>query len=133
MLPINDIDDFDSDFEEEIETSNTYAICGDRITGYIDGLEAIKQAIYLILNTERFEYIIYSWDYGVELYDLFGEPIDFVKSELKRVIKEALEQDDRIIDVNDFVFEVRKKNILNVKFTVNSIFGDFESEKEVNF
>lgn len=133
MLPINDIDDFDSDFEEEIETSNTYAICGDRITGYIDGLEAIKQAVYLILNTERFEYIIYSWDYGVELYDLFGEPIDFVKSELKRVIKEALEQDDRIIDVNDFVFEVRKKNILNVKFTVNSIFGDFESEKEVNF
>ena len=100
MLPINDIDDFDSDFEEEIETSNTYAICGDRITGYIDGLEAIKQAVYLILNTERFEYIIYSWDYGVELYDLFGEPIDFVKSELKRVIKEALEQDDRIIDVN---------------------------------
>ncbi len=133
MLPINDIDDFDSDFEEEIETSNTYAICGDRITGYIDGIEAIKQAVYLILNTERFEYIIYSWDYGVELYDLFGEPIDFVKSELKRVIKEALEQDERIIDVNDFVFEVRKKNILNVKFTVNSIFGDFESEKEVNF
>ena len=133
MLPINDIDDFDSDFEEEIETSNTYAICGDRITGYIDGSEAIKQAVYLILNTERFEYIIYSWDYGVELYDLFGEPIDFVKSELKRVIKEALEQDERIIDVNDFVFEVRKKNILNVTFTVNSIFGDFESEKEVNF
>ncbi|MFQ8776837.1 MAG: DUF2634 domain-containing protein [Roseburia sp.] len=27
----------------------------------------MKQAIYNILNTERYQYIIFSWDYGVEL------------------------------------------------------------------
>lgn len=133
MLPINDIDDFGSDFEEEVETSNTYAICGNRIVGYVDNIEAVRQAVYLILNTERFEHIIYSWDYGVELWNLFGEPIDFVKSEIKRVIREALQQDDRIIDVTDFKFNVTKKKTLYTKFTVNSVFGDFESEKEVKF
>ena len=44
-----------------------------RISGECDGVEAVKQAIYNILNTERYQYIIYSWNYGVELKDLFWD------------------------------------------------------------
>ena len=83
MIPVHNIEIDDKEFEEEIEPSYTYAINEDRISGYIDGKEAIKQAIYLIINTERFEYIIYSWDYGIELQDLIGESISYVKSEVK--------------------------------------------------
>ena len=32
-----------------------------RISGYIDDKDAIVQAIYLILSTERYESLIYSW------------------------------------------------------------------------
>ena len=58
--------------------SKTYVmnIDGERITGTMtDDIEAVKQAIYKILNTERYQYPIYSWNYGVELADLFGKPI----------------------------------------------------------
>ncbi len=106
--------------------SRTYKINldKDRISGYTDDLDAIKQAIYLILSTERYQHIIYSWDYGVELLDLIGKPIPYVMSELPRRIKDALIQDDRISDVVDFEFQkVGKK--LNVTFKVITTLGNF--------
>ena len=106
MLPaVND--DLQKDFEIEEETSHTYKLDLDNstIAGYVDDLEAMKQAIYLILNIERYEYLIYSWNYGIELNDLYGQPIPFVLPELKRRITEALIQDSRILGVDNFSFE----------------------------
>ena len=102
----------------------------DRINGYTDSLDAIRQAIYLILNTERYVYPIYSWNYGVEFVDLVGKPIPYVMSEVPRRIKEALMQDDRIIDVKDFTFE-RNKSKLHATFVVVTNSGDITSELEV--
>ena len=102
----------------------------DRINGYVDGLEAIAQAVYLILSTERYEYIIYSWDYGVEFVDLIGQPMPYVMSELPRRIKEALVQDNRIDDVVDFKFEQHGKQ-LHTTFTVVSNVGNISTELEV--
>lgn len=116
--------------EEVTQPTKTYRIKDDRIVGFIDGIEALKQAIALILNTERYEYLIYSWNYGSELNGLIGTDKDIAESELKRRIKEALLQDDRIKNVDNFIFEYEKDSVL-VKFTVFSIYGYFESEKEV--
>ena len=102
-----------------------------RITDYIDDLDAIKQAIYLILSTERYQYIIYSWDYGVELVDLIGKPMPYVMAEVPRRVKEALIQDDRIEDVVDFEFTKKGKQ-LHVKFTVVSNIGNIPTELEVD-
>lgn len=134
MLPsiIDDIDSTDELFEEEIEPSYTHLITENRIIGYVDGLDAVKQAVYLILNIERYQYLIYSWDYGVELQDLMGEPISFVKSEIKRRITEALLVDDRIDSVENFIFDTPSKNVLHVEFTVNTIYGIINAETEVN-
>lgn len=102
----------------------------DRISGYIEELEAIKQAVYLILSTERYKHIIYSWDYGVELVDLYGKPIPYVMAELPRRIKEALIQDNRIEDVVDFTFD-KKSRTLTAHFTVVSTAGNLNTELEV--
>lgn len=102
-----------------------------RITGYINDLEAVKQAIYLILSTERYQYLIYSWDYGIELLDLIGKPMPYVIAEVPRRIKEALIQDNRIEDVIDFEFEKKGKQ-LHVKFTVVSNIGNIPTELEVD-
>ena len=75
------------------------------INGHVDELEAMHQVIYKILNTERYQYIIYSWDYGIETLDLFGEPISYVCPEIERRIIEALIQDDRIESVYNFEFD----------------------------
>lgn len=103
----------------------------DRINGYTDDTDAIKQAIYLILGTERYEFIIYSWDYGVEFVDLFGKPMPYVMSEVPRRITEALTQDDRITGCKDFEFEINK-NKLHTTFTVLTTSGDIPTELEVN-
>lgn len=113
--------------------NRTYKIVfnNDRISGYTDDLEALKQAVYLILSTERYQHIIYSWDYGVELLDLIGKPMPYVMAEVPRRIKEALTQDNRIEDVVNFEFEKRGKQ-LNVKFTVISNIGNIPTELEVD-
>ena len=103
------------------------------INGHCDQLEAMKQVVYKILNTERYKYIIYSWNYGVELMDLYGEPVSYVCSELQRRIKEALLQDDRITSVDDFEFDNSTRRTVKVTFTVRTVFGDVQGEKVVNF
>lgn len=131
MLPaVND--DLQKDFEIEEETSHTYKLDlnNSTIAGYVDDLEAMKQAIYLILNIERYEYLIYSWNYGIELNDLYGQPIPFVLPELKRRITEALVQDSRILGVDNFSFEINKGKV-HATFTVHTIFGDVEAERVV--
>lgn len=103
-----------------------------RIIGMCDGIEAIKQAVYNILHVERYQYIIFSWNYGVELKDLFGKPMDYAMSEVKRRITEALTQDDRIETVDGFLFETLGRGELHVTFTVHSIYGSFEETKGVD-
>lgn len=101
------------------------------IAGKCDGKEGLKQAVYKILSTERYENVIYSRNYGVELKDLFGQPVKTVISLIESRIKEALLQDDRITDVDGFIFDTSQKHKVSVTFTVHSELGDFEVLKEV--
>lgn len=103
---------------------------GDSISGYTDGLDAVKQAVFLILSVERYQYPIYSWDYGVELAGLFGKPIGYVQPELERRIQEALLQDDRIHKVDNFTF-TKERGKICASFTVHTAFGDLQAQKEV--
>lgn len=123
----------EQDFEIAALPSHTYKLNMEkaRSVDYTDGLEAVKQAVYKILLTERYDYVMYSGNYGIELKDLFGQPVSYVCPELERRITEALTWDDRIDSVSDFAFDLSKKGVVAVSFTVNSIFGSFDTEKEV--
>ncbi|MEW9093935.1 MAG: DUF2634 domain-containing protein [Clostridiaceae bacterium] len=122
----------DLEVEEIIEPTKTYKIDFEKakVIGVCDDVEALKQAIQLILNTERYEHLIYSWNYGSELKDLTGKDRDITESEIKRRISEALIQDERINNVDNFIFKYDKDGVI-VDFTVFSIYGDFEVTKEV--
>lgn len=130
MLPLSDKDILQID--KSTEPSNTFFIDFEkgRIYGFVDEKEAVKQAIMLILNTERYKFLIYSWNYGVELEELIGTHPDIVEDEVERLISEALLQDDRITAVYDFEFS-RNKDTLLVSFKVDSIYGDIDIETEV--
>ena len=134
MIPsINDI--LSVNLEVETQPSKNYKMYIEQnsIKGVCDELEAMKQVVYKILNTERYQYIVYSWNYGIELLDLYGEPISYVYPELERRIKEALIQDDRIEDVSDFKFELISKKEVKVTFAIYTIYGELQEEKVVNF
>lgn len=101
-----------------------------QVAGKCDELEAMKQAIYKIINTERYQYLIYSWNYGIELQDLIGQPIPYVYAELQRRITEALEQDDRILEVTNFNFSHNDEDVA-VTLKVSTIYGKTTVEKVV--
>ncbi|MCR8844051.1 DUF2634 domain-containing protein [Paenibacillus sp. SC116] len=128
-IPIMDIE---LELPEE-QTSRTYRldVQKGRITGFVDEIEAVKQAVFKVLQTERFVYLIYSWNYGIELNVVMGENEAVVRSELKRIVTEALLADERITDVTDFLIHMVDRRTAAVEFTVVSIFGQVRIEEEV--
>lgn len=102
--------------------------------GYVNGMcsnvNELKQSIYFMLRTERYQYVIYPWDYGFHSWDLFGKPISYVIPEVERRIKETLMSDNRITSVDNFRFDKNREN-LHVTFDVYCIFGNFESEVDL--
>lgn len=134
MIPSDNVF-LEQDFEIEELPTKTYKMnrTDNTVRGYSDELEAVKQAVYKILLTERYQYVMYSWDYGIETLDLYGQPIEYVCPELERRIEEALTWDDRIQSIDNFEFSIPQKDVIHVTFTVHTIFGDAEAEKEVNF
>lgn len=134
-------EEFDSDFEFDTEPSLTYAMKltddeneEDTFVGKIDDVAAIEQAILKLIHTERYEYEIYSWDYGIELNDLIGQQIPYVMSEVKQRIIDAVTADDRIESVEDFTVSQVERHVLFVTFTAVTAQGDeinIESEVEV--
>lgn len=124
----------DQDFEIEEQPSRTYKMDleGNTVRGFVDEQEAMKQAIFRILSTERYQYVIYPWWYGIETIDLYGEPVTYVCPELERRITEALEVDTRIISIGDFEHDISVKGVVHTTFTVRTIYGDIKAEREVN-
>jgi len=133
-------EELESDFSIESEPSLTYAmkLSGeengeDTFVGRVDDAKAVEQAILKMIGTERYEYEIYSWDYGVELQDLIGRPVSYAMSEVKRRITEALTSDDRIESVEDFAVEQASRHVLYCTFTAITVQGDeIGIESEVN-
>lgn len=119
--------------EELIEQTptRTYRIMNGRIAGWIDDLEAMRQAIEKVLLTERFAWPIYSDNYGIEIQDLVGQDYDLIKSEIERVVSEALLADDRIDAVDHFELTQTSRTALHLSFTVTTVFGSLAIEQEV--
>lgn len=125
---------FDTEFEviSSIDTTKTYKLSSDKIQGYTDDLEALRQAIYKVLSTEKYEYLIYGFSYGIDLKSLIGKDSVYVQIELKRRIKECLLQDERIQRVDSFSFVIMGDEML-CTFDVISIYGSLTIQQEVNF
>lgn len=107
-----------------MENTKTWGLSleNNRFVGKIDGVEAVRQAVYFILNTERFQYGIFSPNYGVELQDLIGVNRKYVDAVLEHRIKEALVQDTRIIGIGNFS-STWKRSTVTLTFTVVSQYG----------
>ena len=90
----------------------------------VSGIEALKIWIEKAIRTARYRWPIYSFQYGSELEDIFGSstPSAAVDSEIERVIRDALIYDNRIQDVNSFIFEA-DGDLLKVTFTVTTAQG----------
>lgn len=132
-----DIDEIEEETEQITKTYNIDFKSG-RITGKIEGIEAVKQAIVKILLTERFKNLIYTDDYGCEVKDtmMSDDNTDaFLESEIPELITDALSIDERILEVSNFEFdetdENSAKDALYISFDVATIYGDMAMAMEV--
>ena len=95
--------------------------------GMVDGLEAMKQAVFLALSVPRFQHAIFSWNYGHELEPLLGQANSaLLQVRAQEAVREALLQDDRITDVSEFEFS-RAGETMTLRFTVETTVGNVES------
>ena len=115
--------------QEQTYTDTTYKLSADKIEGFVDGLAALKQSIYKVLSTERYEYPIYSFSYGIAWKELIGAEQPYVRAEMKRMIQETLLRDYRILEVDGFEFTF-SGDICHCTFDVLSIYGETEIETE---
>ena len=111
---------FDNEYlEQEIEIvlqpsfTHKMLIEEERVKGYTDGEEAVKQFIHKCINTEKGICPIYP-NFGVKKRDLFGKPKNYAFVVLTRRITDALMLDDRIEDVYEFKYHEDWSQDLNL-------------------
>lgn len=121
----------DFDVSEQPDMTYRMIIQDEEVSGFADGIEAVKQSVFRMLNTERYKYVIYPWWYGIETMDLYGEPVTYVCPELERRVHEALAVDARVLDVTDFEYDLGTKGVVHASFTVRTVYGEIRADKEV--
>lgn len=121
-----------NDAKEDTNPTLTFQIYHGRIRNKFDGLPAMKQAVDKILKTERFVYPIYTDQYGNDLYDLIGESRDYAMVEVERMIVEALEDDDRVNEVEITNIKPLKRDKLAITGTCSTVYGDIPINEEVS-
>ena len=93
----------------------------------VKGNEAIKVWVYKALLTPRYQYSIYTWNYGSELLSLIGKAYtpQLTKSEAKRYIEEALKINPYILEVNVLDTDF-KDGVLSASIKIVTIYGESE-------
>ena len=127
---------FDPENLDEEPINRTYGIDlrTHRIKGYVDGKEAVMQAIWKILSTVRHANYIYSEEYGCDIMNrIYNSSLseEYLNTDVPAMIEECLTQDDRITGVSDFSWERSGSDGVKMQFTANTIYGDLQMEGEV--
>lgn len=133
MATLPEVIGFNTDIVIASQPSKTWII--DRSTMQVacmdDGLEAVRQAVEIALDVERFRWTIYSANFGSELDELVGQDEALITAEIPRLVEGALSQDDRVVQVEDYVFTRTGPDSMHVSFTVRTVYGDLIEEMQI--
>lgn len=133
MATLPEVVGFDTDIVIASQPSKTWII--DRSTMQVaymdDGLEAVRQAVEIALDVERFRWTIYSANFGSELDELIGQDEALITAEIPRLVEGALSQDDRIVQVDGYTFTRMGPDSMHVSFTVHTVYGDLIEEMQI--
>lgn len=119
----------------EEKPSKTYKLDLDkgRIMGYVDGVEAVQQAIRKALITPRFKCLIYDNQYGSEIEDAVttnDATREYIRSVVAGFVEDCLKPDSRILGVSNFAIEFVEDGAY-ISFDADTIFGKVSVEEVV--
>ena len=135
VLPTAGSIDISTGVTFEQQPSRTWYIDTDtnRIQGEVTGYEAVKQAVNIILNVERFRWQIYSPNSGMQWDGLIGQDPGYVASEMQRRMLDALRMDDRVRGISNFSYTLSNDgDTMTASVTVNTVYGEVQTTVEVN-
>lgn len=115
---------------DTIEIPKEYGIdfATGQLTGKIvEGIEAIKVWVWLCLRTQRFRYPIYSWSYGADMEQYIGQglTIEYLETDLKDEIEEALRVNEYITGIEDYNC-IQTGSKVQIQFTVQTTLGSLK-------
>lgn len=135
LFPFDDTEEFPEEIVSEIEGGYIYRDFEIdwntmRMTGKIvEGRDAVEQWAQIALRTQRYEWIIYSEDFGEEYTELIGYSYsqEYLDNEVERTITECLKENPYITGIADLVVEVENEH-LHITFTMLTDFGEVEMD-----
>lgn len=118
------------------QTGLTYYI--DSKTGHlssmIDNKESIIQSVFKALDTQKFEYQIYSWFYGLDMEPFIGQDIEYIRVNIRRYLEDCLLQDDRIFSIQNIIVQQSDIDSCSIIFDIQTSEGLIENiTKEINY
>lgn len=121
--------------DEEEKPSKTYRLDLDkgRILGFVDGQEAVRQAIRKAIITPRFKCLIYDNQYGSEIEEAVttnDATREYTEAVIPDFVKDCLRPDTRILDVFNFRFEF-VEDVAYIWFDCDTIYGTVSIEEVI--
>ena len=91
----------------------------------VEGAEAVEVWVYKALKTERYQYLAYSWQYGIEVKQFIGLVMGVKErySELKRVITECLMINPYIMSIDSVNFS-RDGTSVSCSIFMTTVYGE---------
>lgn len=133
MATLPEVVGFDTDIVIASQPSRTWIIDRDtmQVAGMDEGLEAVRQAVEIALDVERFRWTIYSANFGSELDELVGQDEALITAEIPRLVEGALSQDDRVLQVEGYTFTRTGPDSMQISFTVRTVYGNLIEEMQI--
>lgn len=138
LFPFDDTEEFPLLEDEETEDYivRDFEIDWDtmKLTGNIvENIDAIVMWVHNALRTKRYEWLIYSWDFGEEYTELLGYSYteEYLESEVERLITECLTEHPYISGIDNLEIQVIDGAKLHITFTLVTDFGEEEVDLDV--
>lgn len=133
LFPFDDTEEFivSEDDETEDYVVRDFEIDWETLTltgNIVEGVDAIAMWVQNALRTKRYEWLIYSWDFGEEYTELLGYSYtqEYLENEVERLISECINEHPYISGLENLEIEIIDKHLLHITFTLITDFGEVE-------
>ena len=111
--------------EVKWDYENDIPVFRDGVLIFVDGAEAVIVWAWKALRTPRYQYDIYTWNFGNEAEQLIGQPFteETKKAEAARFVRECLQVNPYITSVSDVSVSFSDSR-MTIAATIKTIYGE---------
>lgn len=115
-----------NDDDQEVKEYEIDFATGQLTGRVVEGLKAILMWAWMALQTTRYRYYIYSWDYGQEFEEYIGKGYsdEHLNLEMQRIIEECLMVNEHIAGIDNYEFSKNEKGEIIISFSIMTDYGE---------